>query len=107
MNMHVHIVPNKNNFHFKGQLSRNPRTHKLTNDQEMITFPVQNIENGKEQFKLDRSYRSKLSEFNTRTLIYFAVADAIFSAFALLPTTFSNSSLNIISPQVEHCITLS
>ncbi len=47
MNMHVHIVPSKNNFHFKGQLSRNPRTHKLTNDQEMITFPVQNNENGK------------------------------------------------------------
>ncbi|WP_157352022.1 type I restriction endonuclease subunit R [Aliarcobacter butzleri] len=36
-------------------------------------FTGQNIENGKEQFKLDRSYRSKLSEFNTRTLIYFAV----------------------------------
>lgn len=36
-------------------------------------YTGQSIENGKEQFKLDRSYRSKLSEFNTRTLIYFAV----------------------------------
>lgn len=45
--MQVNITPTKNNFHFKGQLSRNPRIHKLTNDQEMITFPVQNIENGK------------------------------------------------------------
>jgi predicted Zn-dependent protease len=47
MNMQFNIVANKNNFHFKGQLSRTPRTHKLTNNQEMITFPMQNIENGK------------------------------------------------------------
>lgn len=47
MNIQVNIATNKNNFHFRGQLSRHPRTHKLTNDQEMITFPMQNIENGK------------------------------------------------------------
>lgn len=36
-------------------------------------YTGQDTENAKKQFRLDRSYRSKLSEFNTRTLIYFAV----------------------------------
>jgi len=36
-------------------------------------YTGQNSKDAEKQFCLDRSYRSKLSEFNTRTLIYFAV----------------------------------
>jgi len=36
-------------------------------------YTGQNSKDAEKQFRLDRSYRSKLSEFNTRTLIYFAV----------------------------------
>ena len=33
----------------------------------------QNTKDAEKQFKLDRSYKTKLSQFNTRTLIYFAL----------------------------------
>lgn len=36
-------------------------------------YTGQNTKDAEKQFRLDRSYRTKLSEFNTRTLIYFAV----------------------------------
>jgi type I restriction enzyme R subunit len=36
-------------------------------------YTGQDTKDAQKQFRLDRSYRSKLSEFNTRTLIYFAV----------------------------------
>lgn len=45
--MQSNIICNTNNFHFRGQLSRSPRTHRITNNQEMITFPIQNLDNSK------------------------------------------------------------